>query len=62
MKTWEEIWDYLLEAGIATEEEMSLVTSINGTNTESLESILYVRTGYRSLEQIRDMEEEEVTA
>ena len=44
---------------IATEEELQLITSINGINLESLESVLYCRTGYRSLEQINDMEGEE---
>ena len=52
-----EIHDYLVEYGIATEKEISLVTSINGSNEDSLNSILYSRTGYRSLEQIREMEE-----
>jgi hypothetical protein len=49
----EEVWDYLTECGIATEEELRLVTSINGHNIESLESVIYCRTGYRSLEQLK---------
>jgi len=51
----DELWDYLL-GGIATEAELQLITSINGFNLESLESVLYCRTGYRSLEQIKEME------
>lgn len=51
-----ELWDYLENTETATKEEICLVTSINGTNLESLESILYSRTGYRSLEQILQME------
>ena len=51
-----ELWDYLIDNEIATEKEINLVTSINGTNLDSLESILYSRTGYRSLEQITEME------
>ena len=50
------LWDYILAYNIATIDEIHLVTSINGTNLESLESILYCRTGYRSLEQINEME------
>ena len=50
----EELRNYLLETGVCTEEEFALVTSINGTNLEAMESILYSRTGYRSLEQILD--------
>ena len=48
----EKLWDYLIETGTATDNELELVTSINGYNIESLESVLYCRTGYRSLDQI----------
>ena len=58
-KNEEELYDYLVEFDIATEKEIGLVCSINGTNLESLESILYSRSGYRSLEQIREMEEDD---
>jgi hypothetical protein len=50
------LWDYLIETGAATEAELSLITSINGINLDSLESVLYSRTSYRSLEQILEME------
>jgi hypothetical protein len=53
----EDLHDYLLEYGYAKEEEISLVTSIMGYNLEALEGILYSRTGYRTLEQIKDMED-----
>jgi hypothetical protein len=53
----EDLHDYLLEWGYATEEEISLVTSIMGYNLEALEGILYSRTGYSTLEQIKDMED-----
>ena len=56
-KEQDKLYDYLTECQIATEDEISLVCSINGTNLDSLESILYSRTGYRSLEQIQEMEE-----
>lgn len=39
---------------IATTAEISLVTAINGYNIESLEDILYVRTGYHSFEQFME--------
>ena len=57
-KDTEELYCHLMVYGIATEKEISLVCSINGTNLDSLESILYSRTGYRDLEQIKDMEED----
>tara|TARA_R110000824_G_scaffold62668_3_gene165736 strand:- start:1271 stop:1453 length:183 start_codon:yes stop_codon:yes gene_type:complete len=52
----DEIYDYLIDYGIATEDEISLVCSINGTNEDSLNSILYSRTGYRDIEQIKEEE------
>ena len=50
-------FDFLVGNYIATEEEIKLVTSINGYNETSLNDILYVRTGYRSIEQYRECEE-----
>jgi hypothetical protein len=35
-----------------------LVTKINGFSVETMNDILYVRTGYRSIEQIEDEEDE----
>jgi len=54
----DKIWDYLLEYEIATEDELRLVTSINGYNIETLNSVLFARTGYRSLDQLEDCESE----
>jgi hypothetical protein len=56
MKNIEKIHDTLIELGFATEDEITLVTSINGTNEEAYNDILFVRTGYRSLEQLNDVE------
>lgn len=44
-------WEELVEFGIATNEEIELVTSINGYTVETLDDILYTRTGNRSWEQ-----------
>jgi len=52
------IWDYLIESEIATEDELQLITSINGHNEESLNSVLYVRTAYRSIDQLIECEGE----
>jgi len=50
----EKLWDHMIDYGIATEAELSLVTSINGYNEQALKDVLYCRTGYRSLEQIEE--------
>jgi hypothetical protein len=46
------VWNRIVEMEIATEEELNLVTSINGYNIDSLNDIIYVRTGYRDIEQL----------
>ena len=53
--TKEQIWDRLIEDGIATEAELQLVVCLNGYSVETLNDILYARTGERSF----DEEEEE---
>lgn len=47
-----EMWDCLIEEGITTENELQLVTCINGYNEESMRDVLYARTGYRSFDQL----------
>jgi hypothetical protein len=47
-----DMYDYLTENGIATEEEIALITSINGDTEEQYEAILFARTGYRSFDQM----------
>jgi hypothetical protein len=49
-------YEYLVDNGIATDDEIILVTNIMGYNLESLNAILRVRTGWRNLEQALEME------
>lgn len=49
-----EMWEYLVEHGIATEEECHLVTDIVGWTEEAMLDILYARTGYRNFEQMEE--------
>jgi hypothetical protein len=48
-----EMWDYLLDNSLVSEETLQVVTDINGYSAETLESILYAVTGYRNFEQIK---------
>lgn len=50
--TIEQVWDLLLQYGIATSKELQLVTTINGYNIDTLKDVLYARTGLRSIEQL----------
>ena len=53
------MWDIIVhEYGIATEEELSLVTAIDGYNEDTLNNVIWVRTGYRSIEQLLGEEQE----
>jgi hypothetical protein len=42
----EAAWDYLLDHAIATEAELQLVTNGWGYSLDTLETVLYVRTGH----------------
>lgn len=53
------LYDQIVELGIATAEEINLVRNlVAGEWTEVLNSIVYVRTGYRSLDQMLEAEED----
>lgn len=53
-KKVDEVWDLLIEYGVATQKELELVTCINGYSIDSLNDVIYARTGYRDIEQLQD--------
>lgn len=54
--TVEEIWDFLIQNEICTENEALLVTQIAGYSQETLNSIIYARTEYHDVEQLHNCE------
>lgn len=53
-----DIWDLIVDTyNIATDEELQLITSINGLNIEALNNVIYVRTGYHDIEQYIETKE-----
>ena len=46
-----ELWDNIVNYGIATDEEVRLVVDLLGYSIETLNNILFARTGYRNWEQ-----------
>lgn len=60
--TREEIdtYDFIVENGIATSEELNLVRNLlDGSWLDILNSVLYVRTGYRTIEQMIESENDD---
>ena len=49
-----ELWDQILEYEIATEDELRLVTNINGFSVETMNDVIYAKTGLRDIEQFLD--------
>ena len=46
-----ELWDLLVDNGLATEQTLQVITSINGYTLETLNDVLYAITGCRCIEQ-----------
>ena len=53
-------WDFLVDNGIATADELTLVTNINGYSEKTLKDVLFCQTGNRSVEQYCDDNEIEL--
>lgn len=47
-----DLWWWLIDNGIATMNELKLITGIIGYNTDTLNKVLFYRTGYRDREQL----------
>ena len=58
-ETMNRLWDTMVELGIATNEELGLAVALCGNTQHTLERVLYIRTGYRNLEQLEEEFEEE---
>ena len=54
-----DLWDWIVAEGIATEEELQLVTDINGFSEDTLNDIIYARTGYNDKNQYLGIDDEE---
>ena len=55
-KELNKLWDLLVNYELASEESLKLVTCLNGYSLETMESVLYALTGYRSYEQYMENE------
>lgn len=50
------IYNFIIENGLASEETLQVVTCINGYSIETLNDIIFVTTGYHSMEQYIECE------
>ena len=46
------LYGYYVDSEMFTQEELDLITDINGWNVETFNDVLYERFGYRDLEQM----------
>lgn len=53
-KTVDEVWGLLIEYGVATPEELELVTDINGYSIDTMNDVIFARTSYRNIEQFME--------
>lgn len=49
--TKEQIWEKIEDYEIATYDELVLVTDVVGYTEETLNLVIYARTGYRDIDQ-----------
>ena len=54
----EKIHNFIVNNNIATDEEVSLVSNINGYSQETMNDIIHVRTEYHDIDQLHDCEPE----
>ena len=52
---YEELYNAMTESDVATPEELRLVCQICGFRPDVLQSVLFIRTGCRNLEQFFDL-------
>lgn len=60
MKNVVALYDELISRGMFTNDELELITNINGLSIETLNDCIYSRFGYRSLEQMLGEDEDEM--
>lgn len=56
----DEVWDWLVDNSYFTNEELQLLTSINGTSFDTIDDAVYARYGYDDVAQFAEEEGEDV--
>ncbi len=53
----DEVYNYLIETNIVSDEALNLITNINGYSIDTLNDVIYCTTGYRDIEQYLQYED-----
>ena len=53
----EEYYNYLIDYELVSQETLDIITSINGYNEDTLNSVLYCVSGYCDIEQYLEYED-----
>ena len=48
------LWDRIVNAGIASEDTLRVITAINGYSVETLNDVIYAVTGLRNWKQCKE--------
>ena len=57
---WQEMYDLLLESELVSEEALGIACAIGGCNEETMERVLFYKTGWKTFEGwLDDMTEED---
>ena len=59
MEEEQDFYDFLVYNGIATEDELDLVTNCYGFTIDTFERVLYYREGVETMEQYLGIDEDE---
>ena len=54
-----DLYEALIDEELFTEEELRLITDINGYNVDTLNDCIYARYGYRTYEQMKGEDEDD---
>lgn len=55
----DDIYNYLIDYGIATKEQMELITGVYGYSEDVFNDIIYYKTAYHDIEQLLECEDYE---
>lgn len=58
-KKFSDLYDWIIEEGIASEETLQVVVNLLGRNVKVLNDVIEVQTGYRSRKQYEGEEYED---